>query len=68
MRTQHAFLVAWGWFAEATGLIEKIGTVSMQQKAYKHSAQGKVLEFPGRYPGRDETFTRTEFGGPSIGS
>jgi hypothetical protein len=45
MRTQHAFLVAWGWFAEATGLIEKIGTVSMQQKAYKHSPQGKVLEF-----------------------
>src|SRR3989304_7347002 len=45
MRTQHAFLVGWGWFAEATGLIQKIKTVLMQQKAYKHSPQGKVLEF-----------------------
>jgi hypothetical protein len=23
-RTQHLFLVAWGWFAEETGLIQKI--------------------------------------------
>ena len=45
MRTQHAFLVAWGWFAEATGLIQKIETISMHQKTCKHSPQGKVLEF-----------------------
>jgi hypothetical protein len=45
MRTQYAFLVAWGWFAEASGLIQKIETVSMQQKTYQHSPQGKVLEF-----------------------
>ena len=45
MRTQHAFLVAWGWFAEAAGLIQKIETVPMQQKVCKHSPQRKVLEF-----------------------
>jgi len=44
-RTQHAFLVAWGWFAEETGLIQKIQTVALKQKTYIHSPQRKVLEF-----------------------
>lgn len=44
-RTQHAFLVAWGWFAEETGLIQKIQSVALKQKTYTHSPQSKVLEF-----------------------
>jgi hypothetical protein len=44
-RTQHAFLVAWGWFAEETGLIQKIQAVALKQKTYTHSPQSKVLEF-----------------------
>jgi len=44
-RTQHAFLVAWGWFAEETGLIKKIQAVALKQKTYTHSPQSKVLEF-----------------------
>jgi hypothetical protein len=44
-RTQHAFLVAWGWLAEETGLIQKIQTVALKQKTYIHSPQRKVLEF-----------------------
>lgn len=45
IRTQHAFLVAWGWFAEAAGLIQRIEAVPIRQKVCKHSPQGKVLEF-----------------------
>ena len=44
-RTQHAFLVAWGWFAEHRGLIQKIQAVALKQKTYTHSPQSKVLEF-----------------------
>lgn len=44
-RTQHAFLVAWGWFAEEAGLIQKIQAVVLKQKSYVHSPQSKVLEF-----------------------
>jgi hypothetical protein len=44
-RTQHAFLVAWGWFAEETKFIQKIQTVALKQKTYIHSPQRKVLEF-----------------------
>jgi hypothetical protein len=44
-RTQHAFLVAWGWFAEETGLIQKIQAVALKQKTRIHSPQSKVLEF-----------------------
>ena len=44
-KTQHAFLVAWGWFAERTGLIQALQTVPLQQKKYKHSPQTKVIEF-----------------------
>src|SRR6266852_3538903 len=43
--TQHAFLVAWGWFAEHLGLIQQIEAVSLKQKPYHHRPQTKVLEF-----------------------
>jgi hypothetical protein len=43
--TQHAFLVAWGWFAEHIGLPEQIEAVSLKQKHYHHRPQTKVLEF-----------------------
>ena len=44
-RTQHAFLVAWGWFAEEIGLIQKIQEAALKQKTYTHSPKSKVLEF-----------------------
>lgn len=44
-RTQHAFLVAWGWFAEETGLIDKFQALALKQKIRTHSPQCKVLEF-----------------------
>ena len=44
-RTQPAFLVAWGWFAEAVSLIQKVQAVSLKQKTYVHSPQSKVVEF-----------------------
>jgi hypothetical protein len=43
--TQHAFLVAWGWFAEHIGLTQKLQAVPLKQKRYHHTPQGKVLEF-----------------------
>lgn len=43
--TQHAFLAAWGWFAQYLGLIEKLQAVSLKQKRYHHRPQTKVLEF-----------------------
>ncbi len=43
--TQHAFLVAWGWFAEHIGLIQKLQALSLKQKHYHHWPQSKVLEF-----------------------
>jgi hypothetical protein len=44
-QTQHAFLVAWGWFAEHIGLIQQLQAVSLKQKAYQHRPHTKVLEF-----------------------
>jgi hypothetical protein len=44
-RTQHAFLVAWGWFAEHIGMPEQIEAVNLKQKHYHHRPQTKVLEF-----------------------
>jgi len=44
-RTQHAFLVAWGWCGEEIGLTQKIQAVVLKQKTYIHSPQSKVLEF-----------------------
>lgn len=43
--TQHAFLVAWGWFAQHLGLIENLQAVDLKQKPYYHRPQTKVLEF-----------------------
>src|ERR1700736_331696 len=43
--TQHAFLVAWGWFAEQIGLIQQLQAVSLKQKHYHHRPQTKVREF-----------------------
>lgn len=43
--TQHAFLVAWGWFGEQIGLIEAIEKVQLHQKRYTFTPQTKVLEF-----------------------
>src|SRR3989454_4525319 len=43
--TQHAFLVAWGWFADYLGLIQQLQAVSLKQKHYHHRPQTKVLEF-----------------------
>jgi hypothetical protein len=43
--TQHAFLVAWGWFAQHLGLIENLQAVGLKQKHYYHRPQSKVLEF-----------------------
>ena len=42
--TQHAFLVAWGWFAEFIGLIQAVQGVPLHQKKYIHTPQAKVLE------------------------
>jgi len=43
--TQHALLVAWGTFAEHIGLLQRLQSVPLKQKAYQHSPQAKVLEF-----------------------
>ena len=43
--TQHAFLVAWGEYAKAIGLIARLEAVKLGQKTYQHTPQGKVLEF-----------------------
>src|SRR6266481_6900902 len=43
--TQHAFLVAWGWFAEHLGLLQQFQGLSLKQKHYHHRPQTKVLEF-----------------------
>jgi len=44
-QTQHAFLVAWGQFAQAKGLTQRIEAVKLRQKNYHHRPQTKVLEF-----------------------
>lgn len=45
LKTQHAFLVVWGWFASHIGLLQKIQSVDLPQKTYRHSPQSKVMEF-----------------------
>lgn len=42
--TQHAFLVAWGWFAEHIGLPQRFQALRLKQKRYHHTPQTKVLE------------------------
>jgi hypothetical protein len=44
-QTQHAILVAWGWFANQIGLVQQLEAVGLQQKRYHHTPQTKVLEF-----------------------
>lgn len=44
-RTQHAFLVTWGWFAEHIDAPERFEQVTLKQKRYHHTPQSKVLEF-----------------------
>jgi len=44
-QTQHAFLVAWGWFGEHTGLIQALQKVHFHQKRNTHTPQTKVMEF-----------------------
>jgi len=44
-QTQHAFLVAWGQFAQEKGLIRRIEAVKLRQKNYRHKPQTKVLDF-----------------------
>jgi hypothetical protein len=43
--TQHAFLVAWGWFAEHLGLIQQLRAVSLKQKHYRHTPQTGCSNF-----------------------
>lgn len=43
--TQHALLVAWGWFASQIGLVTKLLAVPLGQKRRHHTPQAKVLEF-----------------------
>jgi len=43
--TQHAFLVAWGWFAEYIGLLQRLQSLDLKQKHYHHTPQTKVMEF-----------------------
>jgi hypothetical protein len=44
-QTQHAFLVAWGQFAQETGLIKRLASVKLRQKTCQHRPQTKVMEF-----------------------
>jgi len=43
--TQHAFLVAWGWFGEEIGFNKGIDEVKLAQKNYIHSPQANVKDF-----------------------
>lgn len=43
--TQHAFLVAWGQFAQEKELTARIEAVQLSQKTYYHRPQTKVMEF-----------------------
>jgi len=44
-QTQHAFMVAWGEFAQEKGLTQGIEAIKLRQKNYYHAPQTKVLEF-----------------------
>ena len=43
--TQHALLIPWGRFAQEIGLSSGIEAVKLNQKAYAHTPQAKVIEF-----------------------
>jgi hypothetical protein len=44
-QTQHAFLIAWGHFAQQIGLVSGVSAVELKQKKYVHTPQTKALEF-----------------------
>lgn len=44
-QTQHAFLVAWGQFAQEKGLTQRFASVKLRQKTYQHRPETKVMEF-----------------------
>ena len=43
--TYHALLVAWGQYAQATGLVQALEAVPLSQKTVLHRPQTKVIEF-----------------------
>jgi hypothetical protein len=43
--TQHALLIPWGHFAREIGLIPGLEAVKLNQKAYEHTPQSKLIEF-----------------------
>ena len=43
--TQHALLVAWGRFAQASGLVELLERIHIPQKRYRYAPITKVIEF-----------------------
>jgi hypothetical protein len=43
--TQHAFLVAWGWFGDHIGVPQRFEALQLMQKNYHYTPQSKVLEF-----------------------
>lgn len=45
IETQHAFLVAWGHFAQEIGLVQALEAVPLRQKVRRHRPQTKILEF-----------------------
>ncbi|HUE98598.1 MAG TPA: hypothetical protein VMN99_05050 [Anaerolineales bacterium] len=43
--TQHALLIPWGQFAQEIGLLSGIEAIRLNQKAYEHTPQTKVIGF-----------------------
>lgn len=43
--TQHALLIPWGHFAQEIGLLSGLAAIQLNQKAYEHTPQAKVIEF-----------------------
>lgn len=43
--TQHAMLVAWGYFGQEIGLVEQLRKVAIEQKAVVRQPNEKVVEF-----------------------
>lgn len=43
--THHAMLIAWGQFAQSSGLIQGMEGVHLHQKTVVHRPQTKILEF-----------------------
>ena len=45
MPTQHALLIAWGYFGQEIGLLERLATVPIDQKSIIHYPYEKLTEF-----------------------